>query len=220
MMFECGSPAGKHYHYIENTPYVDFALARYNSDGTFDTSFGDNGVVITDFGRDDEGYSVALQADGKIVVAGTSALDVALARFNTDGSIDTSFGSPSLNYVINGLPVVFDNDIQIYDPYFSTNSYQYSSLTLSRHGFPDNGDVFSGAGIIAGQTTGNVIISNQVIGSYQYTDGVIEINFNSMASQSLVDRALESIAYSYTGDTPIASVQIDWLFSDINPAIQ
>jgi uncharacterized delta-60 repeat protein len=77
----------------------DFALARYNSDGSLDMTFDGDGKLATDFGSasDDCGYSVAIQAEGKIVVAGSStqpgtAYDVAIARYNTDGTLDTSFG--------------------------------------------------------------------------------------------------------------------------------
>ena len=73
-----------------------FALARYNTDGSLDTSFGTEGKLTTDFGAsDDPAYSVILQSDGKIVVAGYSVIggnaDFALARYNTNGSLDTSF---------------------------------------------------------------------------------------------------------------------------------
>jgi uncharacterized delta-60 repeat protein len=75
----------------------DFALARYNGDGSLDVSFSDDGKVTTDFGGGyDWGYAVAIQpADGKIVVVGGSYngsnLDIALARYNIDGRLDTSF---------------------------------------------------------------------------------------------------------------------------------
>src|SRR5262245_1644952 len=76
---------------------LDFAVARYNTDGTLDINFGINGKVITDFsGRRDVAFAVGLQADGKIVVAGTagnaSNTDFAIARYNVDGSLDTAFG--------------------------------------------------------------------------------------------------------------------------------
>ena len=76
----------------------DFALARYNSDGTLDTSFGTGGKVVTDFGgMDDRGYGVAIQANGKIVVVGDSRngndFDFVLARYNADGTLDAGFGS-------------------------------------------------------------------------------------------------------------------------------
>ncbi len=75
----------------------DFALARYNSDGSLDATFGSNGKVTTAIGTStDVGQSVAVQADGKIVVAGYSfsgGRKFAVARYNTDGSLDISFGS-------------------------------------------------------------------------------------------------------------------------------
>jgi uncharacterized delta-60 repeat protein len=73
-------------------PERDFLLVRYNSDGSLDTSFDSDGWLTTDFGSDEDfGYAVMRQADGKIVVAGSSAGDFALARYNLDGSLDTDF---------------------------------------------------------------------------------------------------------------------------------
>src|SRR5438876_1187397 len=67
----------------------DFALARYNPDGGLDLSFGSGGRVLTDFGGDDEAAALALQADGKIVVAGFSDAGgfalAALVRYNPNG---------------------------------------------------------------------------------------------------------------------------------------
>jgi uncharacterized delta-60 repeat protein len=76
---------------------VNFALARFNPDGSPDASFGIGGRVTTDFvGERDEANAVTLQPDGRIVVAGlsiNSALnsDFALARYNPDGSLDATF---------------------------------------------------------------------------------------------------------------------------------
>lgn len=77
---------------------ADFALARYNADGTLDSTFGTNGKVTTDFnGGQDVALDVAVQADGRIVTAGRSEngseTDFALARYNTDGSLDSTFGA-------------------------------------------------------------------------------------------------------------------------------
>jgi uncharacterized delta-60 repeat protein len=70
-----------------------FALARYNPNGSLDTSFSGDGMRITDFGGSDDGArAVALQADGKIVaVGGGGDHDFVLARYNPNGSLDTSF---------------------------------------------------------------------------------------------------------------------------------
>lgn len=75
----------------------DFLLLRYNADGTLDTTFDTDGIVTTDFGTIDTATAVAIQADGKIVVAGISdpvgavASDFAVARYNPNGSLDTTF---------------------------------------------------------------------------------------------------------------------------------
>ena len=72
-----------------------FALARYNSDGTLDTSFGGDGKVTTNFtAGGDFAFGVAIQTDGKIVAvgrAGGSGGRVAVARYNNNGTLDTSF---------------------------------------------------------------------------------------------------------------------------------
>src|SRR5215472_17062077 len=78
----------------------DFALARYNSNGTLDASFGTGGQVTTDFaGANGQADSVAVQPDGRIVAAGAAGryinrgFDFALARYNSSGTLDTSFGT-------------------------------------------------------------------------------------------------------------------------------
>ncbi|MFP5265581.1 MAG: hypothetical protein ACLGJB_27155 [Blastocatellia bacterium] len=80
----------------DNNVFVDsaFALARYNSDGSLDNSFGSGGKVITEFGTVFVGANaLLLQSDGKLVAAGGAGLDFALARYNSDGSLDASFGT-------------------------------------------------------------------------------------------------------------------------------
>jgi uncharacterized delta-60 repeat protein len=90
---------------------TNFALARYNSNGSLDTSFDTDGKVMTAFGSGGgEARAIALQADGKIVVAGFTALniiDFALARYNPNGSLDTSFdidGKVTYNSGATDLP--------------------------------------------------------------------------------------------------------------------
>ena len=80
---------------------LDFALARYNANGTLDGSFGKGGQVVFDFfGSFDQANAAVLQPDGRIIVAGSASYDsfnqdigFALARFNADGSTDFGFGS-------------------------------------------------------------------------------------------------------------------------------
>jgi uncharacterized delta-60 repeat protein len=69
----------------------DFALVRYNVDGSLDASFSGDGMQITDFGGVDRASGIAIQADRRIVAVGESGSDFGLARYNTDGSLDASF---------------------------------------------------------------------------------------------------------------------------------
>jgi uncharacterized delta-60 repeat protein len=87
--------AGSTGQYIIN----DFAVARYNADGSLDSSFGTGGIVVTDSGvGEDVARGIALQPDGKILVAGNMSGgggndNFGVVRYNPDGSLDTSFGN-------------------------------------------------------------------------------------------------------------------------------
>ena len=71
----------------------DFALVRYNADGTRDQGFGSGGIVTTDLGtQSDDARALVIQPDGRIVVAGSAGEDVALARYTAAGSLDATFG--------------------------------------------------------------------------------------------------------------------------------
>ena len=110
---------------------VDFALARYNTDGTLDATFGTGGKVttyttvgtgaggtVTRYFYIGSAKAVAIQSDGKIVVAGyiynspqhvnSNQHDFALARFNTDGTLDATFGSGGI--VVTALRPGNDNN--------------------------------------------------------------------------------------------------------------
>ncbi|MEP6705061.1 MAG: FG-GAP-like repeat-containing protein, partial [Acidobacteriota bacterium] len=100
----------------------NFALARYNTSGSLDTSFGAGGKVVTSFGDSYGAYEAAVQTDGKIVAVGSGGgygpnSGFALARYNTDGSLDTSFGTdgkvlaPIGNYL--GLAVATQSEGKI-----------------------------------------------------------------------------------------------------------
>lgn len=73
-------------------PNQDVAVVRLGPDGQLDPSFGGDGIVAIDFGSTaEEGHAVALQPDGKLVVAGSAGSDMAVARLLPDGSLDPSF---------------------------------------------------------------------------------------------------------------------------------
>jgi uncharacterized delta-60 repeat protein len=92
---------------IQNGGESDFALLRYQSDGSLDEGFGDEGVAILDLGARDRLRSLAVQRNGKIVMAGDFAApfeegtDFVVARFDAAGVLDASFGDAGL--VTTGL---------------------------------------------------------------------------------------------------------------------
>ncbi|MEO7801572.1 MAG: Ig-like domain-containing protein, partial [Ginsengibacter sp.] len=78
---------------------TDFVILRFNTNGSLDNTFSGDGRQITDFGSDDHASSIALQPDGKIIVAGSTGFydkDYAIARYNTNGSLDNSFSNDGL----------------------------------------------------------------------------------------------------------------------------
>ncbi|HEV2124254.1 MAG TPA: delta-60 repeat domain-containing protein, partial [Chloroflexota bacterium] len=98
---------------------ADFALARYNPDGSLDTSFGSNGRVITDFDGGGYAYAAAVQPDGKIVAAGFANPsgvygfnDFALARYlnpslaSTPTATSTATATPPLTGQAVYLPLL------------------------------------------------------------------------------------------------------------------
>jgi len=80
-----------------NGTTTDFALARYRQDGALDRTFGTRGRVTTDFGTGSQATALVVQADGKLVAAGTVSNDTggdfALARYRRDGALDPAFGT-------------------------------------------------------------------------------------------------------------------------------
>ncbi len=101
---------------INNT--VDFALARYNADGTPDTTFDTDGKTTTAIGTGaDIANSLAIQSDGKIVLAGSSFNgtddDFALVRYTATGALDTTFnGTGKVTAGLSGADIAYDIAIQ------------------------------------------------------------------------------------------------------------
>ncbi|MFN9912911.1 MAG: hypothetical protein ACK53L_10015, partial [Pirellulaceae bacterium] len=201
-----------------------FALVRYNADGSLDNSFGTGGKVTTDIGTGAEiGFSVMLQPDGKIVVAGQawngSNDDFALVRYNADGSLDARFDlanmlGGSVSYTENGSPVVLDSDVRVFDAELSSSNFSGASLTLFRNGGANGEDLFSATGTLGALTQGgNLVVDGTTIGTVTTNSGgTLFFTFNSSATNALVNSAMQQIAYANSSDTPSASVQIDWTF--------
>jgi uncharacterized delta-60 repeat protein len=139
--------------------FDNFTLVRYNSDGSRDISFGNGGTVTTK----DIGVgllsALAIQSDGKIVVGGRSfyRLDVpnqmqivtnnnlALVRYNSDGSLDTAFGSESvkgvvltnianIDSIIDSIAIQYDGKIVVGGHAYTNPNTRSSIFVLARYG--------------------------------------------------------------------------------------
>lgn len=129
----------------------DFALVRYNPNGSLDPTFGNGGKVSTDFdGGADFAMSIALQPNGKIVAAGgagpqqTGANDFGLARYNPNGSLDPTFGNGGLvitdfnGRLDNARDVVLQTDGKILAAGFTGDGTAFDvDFALARY----NGDI-------------------------------------------------------------------------------
>jgi uncharacterized delta-60 repeat protein len=100
---------------------TNFALARYNPDGSPDTTFGKGGTITTDFlGAEDDVYSVLIQPDGKIVAVGSANspfdyYDFAAARYLPNGTLDPTFGTGGkmrVDFGNNDLDIAYDAALQ------------------------------------------------------------------------------------------------------------
>jgi len=82
---------------VDNGASIDFAIVRYNNDGTLDSGFGSGGIVITNIQYSDFMRGLVLQPDGKIVIVGrlhnyaNNHSSILIVRYNNNGTIDTSF---------------------------------------------------------------------------------------------------------------------------------
>jgi uncharacterized delta-60 repeat protein len=138
----------------------DILVMRYLSNGSLDTSFGGTGYVITNLGDRSVAYSLAVQNDGKILVAGSIAsVDSLVVRYNPNGTLDSTFGIGGVNRIdfgnydgANSVVVAPDGSIYVggytatsatsdiyvaklnangwFDPYFGWGGYIVTSISV------------------------------------------------------------------------------------------
>ncbi|MDJ0779659.1 MAG: DUF4347 domain-containing protein, partial [Gammaproteobacteria bacterium] len=221
--------------YYSNGSQNEFAVVKYDANGGIDNSFGSGGISSLLIGSEgSQVFDIAVDDDGSIVLAGTDASggnsDLALARFNADGTLSSSFdddgsgilsGNPT--FVEGGSPVVFDSDVTIYDAELSTaDNFDGASLTLVRNGGANSEDAFSATGTLAILTEGgNLDVGGTIIGTVTTnSSGTLVLTFNGNATNALVNQTMRQIAYENTSGSPPASVQIDWTFDDGNSGAQ
>ncbi|MBC8108147.1 MAG: hypothetical protein H7Z14_16295 [Anaerolineae bacterium] len=140
---------------LAGTSDGDFAVVRYNTNGTLDNSFSGDGINLIDFGNNgDQATAVAIYGNDRIVISGgavTSVYEYELARLNADGSLDTGFsGDGKLTGtglgLLPGRSVAVDSVGRIAMA-GSFGNYSMAALRFTADGNLDNS--FSGDGIAA-----------------------------------------------------------------------
>ncbi|MET0752072.1 MAG: FG-GAP-like repeat-containing protein [Pyrinomonadaceae bacterium] len=184
-------------------PNPGIQLARINADGTADTSFGNNGVVLAGIHGDTD--QIALQPDGKIVVSARSWRDPSSAwifRFNTDGSIDSGFGTGGIRELIisnsgsifmgGGVAVQPDGKI-VLAGYARTNGMGFgnSGLMLARLN-PDGSTDASFSG-------GNIVIHDLSATMDRATDIALQGDGKILVSGTRADSTAIAARFDSTG---------------------
>lgn len=184
--------AGQSYDYTKHS----MLATRYNSNGLPDNSFGTGGVVLTAAGTsDDEAFGLAIQADGKIVMAGESyqsgsSYRVALTRLLANGAVDNSFGTNGqvVTNLSSGADIAKDIAIQpdgkivITGSVFNSTSAQTDMLCMR---YLSNGNIDSTFG-----TTGKVYIdvsgkNDQANAVFIQSNGKILLGGNALNTDSV-----------------------------------
>lgn len=215
---------------------LDFAVVQLNANGSLDSAFqtGGKGLLAVGSG-DDSAYAIALQSDGRLLLAGTATgatdTDIALLRLNANGSVDSSFDPTSIptvggtvTFEEDGAAVRLDASAAVRDPELSAldggaGNYAGASLQLQRQGLADALDELGAAGSLV-FSDGLAFLDGVEIGSVDQQAGQLNLTFGSLATQARVDAALSSLSYRYLGNAPPAGVAIAWTFSDGNGGSQ
>ncbi|MCS0630296.1 putative Ig domain-containing protein [Telluria mixta] len=233
---------------VGNAPTDDTAshivVVRLLSNGTLDQTFGNKGMADAPISRVTgnsgvQASGLTIQPDGKILVMGddgSSGSDFVVIRYNADGSLDQTFSPPANTldgqstfrepyYYAYATPTVLDGDVQIFDAELAAaNSYGGASLTLKRHEGANADDVFAAKenGTLSTLTSGTYFsVDGVTIGRVTANGaGTLTLTFASNATQALVNKTMQQIAYANLSDAPPDKVQIDWTFSDGNTGTQ
>ena len=164
-----------------------FLLAQ---DGSLNLSFGNNGILVGDFAETTRFESMAVQPDGKILATGARGLELMVARFLPDGSIDPSFGTNGFFYddmdgSANGFKILIQEDGKIL--VFGTVRVAASRFALVAARLQPDGSgydtSFGTAGIYVNQVSGSSFPEDDILDAILLSDGKIGIAGRSYSGQ-------------------------------------
>ncbi|PVZ13661.1 MULTISPECIES: M10 family metallopeptidase C-terminal domain-containing protein [unclassified Pseudomonas] len=146
----------------------DYLIQRYNSDGSLDPHFSNAGLAQVDLLGDSAAQAIAVQPDGKVVVAGQTMGDFSVVRLNLDGSLDTTFGDNGRAQVdvdgrsdsVEGIQLLANGKIQLVGSAGVGADKDFASVRLNADGSLDStwGALADGKHHIDGSNSDNIII--------------------------------------------------------------
>ena len=176
--------------YTVNSGTREFGLVRFNTDGAVDTTFGNSGTITTAIGSDSCAYAMTVQPNNYIIAAGVSNAKFALARYMTNGSLDTTFGSGGI--VTNSVGLIAQiNDVALQnDGKIVAVGFSDTSIALAR--YTTNGTLDSTFGLNGIVTTAvdstaigsSVVIqrNGQIVVAGSSNNGTIVLRYNANGS--------------------------------------
>lgn len=197
----------------------DFAVVKYNANGSVDTSFGAGGLMIPMVAGDDMANAIAIQSDGKIVLVGEYVAGVsyfAIGRLNTDGSLDTSFNTTGkvLNaYAVNsyayGVAVQLDGKIVAVGQAYNGSNYDIVTTRFNSDGSLDTTYNLTGKTSLTvgvGNDYGRGIViqpdNKIVIAGFGNTGGTTDIVVARYNNDGSLDTTFNSVGYVTTAAIP------------------
>jgi len=225
-----------------NGANYDFAVVRYNTDGTLDIGFGGTGKVSTPvLAGNDNAYALAIQADGKIVVAGDSFNggdhDFAVVRYNTNGTLDPGFGgSGKITTAIGSsddnaraVGIQADGRIVVAGHTWNGTDYDFAVARYNTNGTPDSafngtgkkttavGSGYDDAYALAIQPDGKIVVAGNSWNGTDYDLAAVRYNANGTVDVSTTtavgggDDSIRALALqSSDGQTKIAFAGFTW----------
>ncbi|CAN5444611.1 hypothetical protein BH10BAC2_BH10BAC2_36550 [soil metagenome] len=188
----------------------DALVVRFKSNGDIDSSFGDNGIVLSDIQEYDNATKIAIQSDDKIVISGTATNEGGetqkpggffINRYAANGDPDITFaGNGSFFKIkeglfdVNGLYVDSNDDVFLgYDSAFGTLSFSFIILKIDKNGHLDEsfGNNGQATALIPG-TGGGSLINLSIQGS-----SIIAAGYSILKGKSI--RNLTTVKYQLNG---------------------
>ena len=197
---------------------LDFSLARYNTDGSLDNTFDGDGKLTVSIGFATNAAAVVIQTDGKILITGGTGSDFALARYNTNGSLDNSFNGTGIvqtpvgtsnSAAASSIAIQTDGKIVAAGTAFVTgNGRDFALVRYNPNGTLDN--TFDGDGKVTTHINGNDFgNATKISGLRIYVGGLSNDNVFALAAY-LNSGALPVQLISFTAHKQNKSIVLNW----------